>query len=58
MKKLATLALATVLLALSATHASAMVSEPCHVPDAASTAALFGAGVIGLLGVRRLLGKR
>lgn len=57
-KILATIFSATVLVALSAAPASAMVAEPCHVPDVASTAALFGAGVIGLFGVRRFLAKR
>jgi hypothetical protein len=58
MKTLTTFISVTALVALSAAQASAMVAEPCHVPDTASTAALLGAGILGLFGVRRFFAKR
>jgi len=57
MKNTASIVLSLVVLGLAASPAFAMF-EPVHVPDMASTAALFGAGLVGLLGLRRWMNRR
>ncbi len=57
MKTFASIIFATVIVSLAATPAFAMF-EPVHVPDMASTAALLGAGLVGLFGLRRWMNRR
>lgn len=58
MKTLSFLVLISGLAVLSSAQAFAMVEPPTHVPDTASTVALLGVGLVGLLGVRRWMAKR